>query len=1089
MILAAVGFAAAYGNAEAAALARADDALARGFVTPPNAAKPHTWYHMMNGNVTKEGITCDFEALAKAGVGGVQMFDAGCAIPQGPLAFNSPAWFDMFRHAASEARRLGLEICIPNCSGWSSSGGPWNMPSNGMKQVVFTETAVKGPVAFRGKLPRTEKDNGFYEDIAVLAFPTPPADLVRFPGVKSDISGMTATVSSETPFTAQGISYRLSFKPVRSASANVKVDVSQDGKTFTRLESFTTRLAKSRVLDLSLRYRPFEKPVTARAIRFTFTSTHPIKVEEMRPEAKLRIYEIKSKSFGDRGAIHRDATVATDAQRVRGDGIVDLTSRLSPDGTLAWDAPAGDWTVLRLGYVCNGRCNHPASAHGKGLEVDKLSASAMDYHFGQYVARICRHLGPLAGDVAGGFNNILVDSYEVGSQNWTQGFAQTFERRAGYPIGKWLPVLAGYVVDSVDASERFLEDFRRVIADLFAENYAGRLAELCHRHGLKLSVEPYGNGPSDDLQYGQDVDIPMAEFWSRAASGDHFTNTRNAKFAAHLAHVWGRRYAGTESFTAGPDSGGRWQTTPFTIKAQGDRVFAEGINRIIYHRFTHQPWPGNQYLPGMTMGRWGMHLDRTQTWWPLAGDWFRYQARCQWMLQEGTFVADVLHFCGEGAPNQGGNTHENRKADADFRLPAGYAWDVCATKALHLLKVVDGRVVVPGGVSYALLALPAQDTMSEKALRTVERLIDAGAKVCCPTKPKRSPGLVGYPAADGRVRALADRVWAKGVMDCKPAEALKRLGVAPDFSSTETDPQTGAVYIHRRAAGADWYFVALNNSEAKSFEASFRVAGRPPEIWDAEKGTVADASTWRVENGRTVVRLDFPPSGSAFVVFRKEGTPSVGREASIAPQTIGSNDLVARISGPWRVSFPVDWYTGGTDVKTVDWTALADWSANDDPDIRYFSGTATYAARVTCPPALTRCVLDLGDVKNFAVVTVNGKTFPVLWRPPYRVDVTDALGGAAALDIEVKVTNLWPNRLIGDDALPADCEWKGVVRDGVKEIGIKEIPQWVKDGKRSPTGRHTFTTWRHWAKDEGLLPSGLLGPVALRRAAPARETK
>ena len=1057
--------------------------LEEGFRNPPNSAKPHTWYHMMNGNVTKEGITCDFEALAKAGIGGVQMFDAGCNVPAGPLAFNTPEWFDLIRHAASEARRLGLEICLPTCSGWSSSGGPWVAPSNGMKKVVFSETSVKGPAAFKRKLPREERDNGFYEDIAVLAFPTPPADLADIPGVKIDLVGKTALLSAKDPFTVQGLSYRLDYPGLWGGAAMFKIEMSKDGETYRQIDKYVIPLAQSGVADRGLRYHQFARPVTARAFRLSFLTSQKVTVAEAWPERKLRISDAKGKSFDIRNydvTVRRDSARGAADQIVRPDAILDLTDRLAPDGTLAWDVPAGDWTILRVGHVCNGRCNHPASAKGKGLEVDKLCPSALDFHFSQYVARLCDHLGPLAGPVESGLNNILVDSYEVGSQNWTQGFDKTFEARMGYPIRPWLPVLTGRVVGSVDESERFLEDFRRVIADLFAESYAGRLAALCHARGLKLSLEPYGNAPADNLQYGQDVDIPMGEYWSFAGKGDHETQTCNARFPSYLAHVWGRRVAATESFTAGPNDGGRWQTTPFAIKAQGDRVYAEGVNRIIYHRFTHQPWPGNKYLPGMTMGRWGMHLDRTQTWWPLAGDWFRYQARCQWMLQEGTFVADVLHFCGEGAPNQGGNTHENRKADADFRLPAGYAWDVCATKALHLLKVVDGRVVVPGGVSYALLALPAQDTMSEKALRTVERLIDAGAKVCCPTKPKRSPGLVGYPAADGRVRALADRVWAKGVMDCKPAEALKRLGVAPDFSSTETDPQTGAVYIHRRAAGADWYFVALNNSEAKSFEASFRVAGRPPEIWDAEKGTVADASTWRVENGRTVVRLDFPPSGSAFVVFRKEGTPSVGREASIAPQTIGSNDLVARISGPWRVSFPVDWYTGGTDVKTVDWTALADWSANDDPDIRYFSGTATYAARVTCPPALTRCVLDLGDVKNFAVVTVNGKTFPVLWRPPYRVDVTDALGGAAALDIEVKVTNLWPNRLIGDDALPADCEWKGGVRGGVKEIGVKEIPQWVKDGKRSPTGRHTFTTWRHWAKDEKLLPSGLLGPVKLR---------
>ena len=1201
----------------------ADDALERGFVSPPNSAKPHTWYHMMNGNVTKEGITCDFEALARAGIGGVQMFDAGCAIPAGPLAFNSPEWFDMFRHAASEARRLGLEICIPNCSGWSSSGGPWNMPSNGMKRVVFTETVVKGPVAFRGMLPRVEKDNGFYEDIAVLAFPTPSADLEQFSDVKAAITDKMATISSDRPFTAQGVSFRTSCKPARSAAAKVKVEVSQDGKTFEALETFSTRLVKNRAADLSLRYRPFEKPVTARAIRLVFSSSHPMKVEEMRPEAKLRISSIKAKTFGERYRILRDTSVATDAQRIRREGILDLTSKLSPDGTLTWNVPVGDWTVLRLAYVCNGRCNHPASEHGRGLEVDKLSASAMDYHFDQYVARICKHLGPLAGDVESGFNNILVDSYEVDTQNWTQGFAQTFERRAGYPILRWLPVLAGHVVDSVDASERFLEDYRRVIADLFAENYAGRLAELCHRHGLKLSVEPYGNAPCDNLQYGQDVDIPMAEFWSQAAAGDHYVGTRNSKFASHLAHVWGRRYAGTESFTARPDNGGRWQTTPFTIKAQGDRVYAEGINRIIYHRFTHQPWPGNKYLPGMTMGRWGMHLDRTQTWWELAGDWFKYQARCQWMLQEGMFVADVLFFCGEQAPNGGG-----READESYRdamaLPPGYDWDVCATKAMEMLKIEGGRVVVPGGVSYALLVLPPQETMSERMLATVDRLLDAGAKVCCLRKPSRSPGLVGYPAADGRVRALADKVWAKGVMTCTPAEALARLGVAPDFTSTEKDPQTGAVYIHRRRVDADWYFVALNNFSSKSFKATFRISGRQPEIWDAEKGTVADAPQWREEKGRTVVTLDFPPSGSAFVVFRrpaagdhvvqvdaqvqrrqetaawrpitvekavygvfdKSGEPVLGKTkditAVLADRVKGGSVSVvidnrlaggdpahrhhkfARITyvcgserktatvkehakfpsaskrlafdpapdwewrggdifawqplsatlttasgavrrlaaeppssvavdGAWSVMFPVDWYTGGTARRTVEFPALASWTMQSDPDVRYFSGTATYKKRVpyTAPAAGVRTILDLGEVKNFAVVTVNGKMFPVLWKPPYRVDVTDALGEArscatALLDIEVKVTNLWPNRLIGDDALPADCKWKGGVRNGVKDIGVKEIPQWVKDGRRSPTGRHTFTTWRHWSKDEELLPSGLLGPVVLRHAVPLR---
>ncbi|MBP5511523.1 MAG: DUF3395 domain-containing protein [Kiritimatiellae bacterium] len=1147
--------------------------LDEGFRAPPDSAKPHTWYHMMNGNVTKEGITCDFEALAKAGIGGVQMFDAGCAIPPGPLKFNSDDWFDMFAHAHKEAKRLGLEICIPNCSGWSSSGGPWNPPANGMKVVRFTETAAKGPSRFSGKLPRTTKDNGFYDDIAVLAYPT--------------------------------------------------------------------------------------------------------------PKGKAKIENLASKAFFERGNVKRDTKPVAKDALVAKDSVVDLTSKMKKDGSLEWDVPAGDWTILRIGYICNGRCNHPASEKGRGLEVDKLSASAMDYHFDQYVTRLCKTLGIAPGKIGEtGFNNILVDSYEVGLQNWTQGFDKTFEKRMGYSLTRYLPVFAGRIVGSVEETERFLEDFRRVVADLFAENYAGRLTELCHQHGLLCSIEPYGNCPADNLQYGQDIDVPMAEYWSTAAHGAHHSGgIGNSRLAATLAHVWGRRYAATESFTASPGPGGRWLTTPYHIKAQGDKVFAAGINRIIYHRFTHQPWPGNKYLPGMTMGRWGMHLDRTQTWWPLAGDWFRYQTRCQWMLQEGTFAADVLFWCGEAVPLGG----------TDTKLPAGYDYDYCATKAFMELKVENGRVVTPGGVSYALLVLPKTDTMSEACVKKVGELLAAGAKISSVSRPVRTPGLRGW-KKDG-YKALVDSVWAKGVIAQNAADAVAALGIAPDFTTETPD----ASWIHRRSANADWYFVALDNAAPTKFEASFRQTGRIPEVWNAETGCIRDASAWREENGHTIVSLDFNISGSAFVVFRRTATaaphvtgvkaivsvrpdptipgkrhtlvikkaeygvfdadrpecanvtklikpgvtvvvnntsmggdPSFGNvkqlevryttvrygkfkrdivgEGSrytlpkgtkligawygvidpewnppVGPTVIdvteklaslvkdgeidvaAENDLAGRdplfktvkkmvvtyvydgkettmtfkeherfklpgnklapppppdwewrdgkilawqplsaditmsdgtakrvaklpssgklVPGPWKVSFPAGWDAPAS--ATFD--KLIPWNEHPDNGIKYFSGTATYRKSVKCKMESVdlergdRIMLDLGVVKNFAEVTVDGKKYPVLWKPPFRLDVTDAVKGKDSVDIEIKVTNLWPNRLIGDDTLYADdCEWAGKTRRGVKEFGVKEIPQWVKEGKPSPTGRHTFTTWRHWSKEDDLLPSGLIGPVILR---------
>ena len=1269
--------------------------LEEGFRTPPDSAKPHTWYHMMNGNVTKEGITCDFEALAKAGVGGVQMFDAGCNVPPGPLAFNSPAWFDMFRHAASEARRLGLEICIPNCSGWSSSGGPWNMPSNAMKVVTFREVKAKGPSKFHAKLPREAKDNGYYEDVAVVAFPTPPANLVTFPDVKAKVEDQGFVLSSEKPFTAAGVSFDLQFEWAWIASTEVRIETSADGRVFTELESRRMPLAESGSNSVGRRLLAFPKTVTAKAVRVSFRrSSRKLTIANPRPERGLTIPDVQAKTFGIRQDVSR-CTSSTDASQVVAKAAqVDLSGRVAADGTLDWDVPAGDWTILRIGAVCNGRHNHPASQHGVGLEVDKLSASAMDYHFSQYVTRLCDRLGPLAGNVASGFNNILVDSYEVGSQNWTQGLDRIFEVRRGYSMRPYLPVFAGHVVGSMDESERFLEDFRRVVADLFAENYAGRLAELCHRHGLKLSVEPYGNCPADNLQYGEAVDIPMGEFWSRARYGNHGGGVGNSKFVSHLAHVWGRRFVGTESFTASPDVGGRWLTTPWSIKSQGDKAFAKGVNRIIYHRFTHQPWPGRQYLPGMTMGRWGMHLDRTQTWWnDFAPEWLRYQARCQWMLQEGTFVADVLFFCGEQAPNQGGNTDGASRA-SDMTLPPGYDFDVCATKAMHLLKVVDGDVVVPGGVRYRLLVLPPSETMTADMLRTVGRLLDAGARVCCLRKPSRSPGLRGYPNADAEVAKLADEVWAKGVLCCPPAEALAKLGVAPDFVCEAKDPE--ANWIHRRAAGADWYFVARDNASPCRFEVSLREKGREPEIWDAVSGTMRPASVWREENGRTVVSLDFPESGSAFVVLRKPaaGSHLVKADVAVSPRkdptdggprpvlkivrarygvfaedarkfcmevtrslcpgkpvrvtnaTFGGDPapmqvkrmevlyalngekrrdlvpewkdytlptgaadvrawyglvadeplserdlvvdiadrltacirngrLVARIdnklagrdpavlqkkklvvtydydgekvtrtlpegetleipqsgatvaeppdwewrdgrllawqplsaelkaadgtlekvkaeppaaelvTGAWEVRFPAGWDA----PDCVTFPALKSWTAMSVEGVRYFSGTATYRKKLSVRPPASgeRVMLDLGDVRNFAEVKVNGRRVALLWKPPYRADITEALGQKGDVaDLEVRVTNLWANRLIGDDRQFADdCTWQGSVVKGVKEIGVREIPQWVKDGKPSPTGRHTFTTWKHWDKDDELLPSGLLGPVLIRRGVSA----
>ena len=1099
-----------------------DKALEAGFVRPPDSARPHVYYMIMNGNMSKECITADFEAMAKTGIGGVLVLDVGCFIPAGPVVFASSEWYDIMLHLHKEAKRLGIEVTLPNCAGWSSSGGPWLTAEHAMKTTVVTETHVKGPRRFSGVLLRTKKDNGFYEDIAVLAYPTP----------------------------AKGASL-----------TDLKAKIGLERKGLKR------------------------------------------DTEAGRGDARPPV-----------------AAIAKDK-------IVDLTAKMFKDGKLEWDVPAGNWTILRIGYACNGRRNHPASNGGCGFEVDKLSAEAMDVHFEALIGRLCRHLGVSATtDNATGFNAAHIDSYEVNCQNWTQGLDKTFEKRMGYSITPYLPVFAGRIVGSVDETESFLEDFRRLLADLFAENYAGRFTELCHKYGLKSSLEPYGNSNADNLQYGQSIDVSMTEFWSSVLYGDHHVGTMGNTIAASLAHVWGRRYAAAEAFTAAPQNGGRWLTTPFSIKAQGDRVFAAGVNRIVYHRYACQPWPGNKYLPAMTMGRWGIHLERTQTWWPLASDWFRYQSRCQWMLQEGRVAADVLCWCGEEAPNG---------SQQNFGVPNGYKHDLCATKVVELLEVRNGKLVVPGGVEYEMLVLPNDDTMSEKMVKRIGELLDAGAKVVARRRPIRAPGCgrAGRPRPADAARpeaapyqTLVDSVWAKGVMECTVAEALTRLEIQPDFTTDGEDVS----WIHRtRAANdIDWYFVAQDNEIDSRFEASFRISGRQPEIWDAVTGEIRPANVWREENGRTIVSLDFPPSGSAFVVFRKkkEGKHFVKAEVNVAKsaknaepsakkhklvikkaeyglfpgmevppgglspkwridvtkevaahvkdgesinldvgyslfkrdpafrfhkitrieyeydgvaytadrgegarfrvpasppiqppewewrgdevlawkpltaklhasngteRTVSANPPNAMVvTGAWDVSFPQGW---DAPVQAV-FPELVPWNESRDWGIKYFSGTATYRKSVKVGK-FARIMLDLGEVKNFAEVKVNGKAYPVLWKPPFRVDITDAVKTAsvqqqdgracrpatAVLDLEIKVTNLWPNRLIGDEALcKPDCEWVAHPHRGQVEYSIKEIPQWVKEGKPSPTGRRTFTTWRHWTKDDDLLPSGLIGPVIIR---------
>lgn len=625
--------------------------LESGFQSPPAHARPWVYWFPLDGNITREGITADLEAMSRVGIGGVLYMETQQGTPPGPAAFAGPLWRRLFQHATKEAARLGLEVRMNNDAGWCGSGGPWITPDLSMQKVVWTETLLEGPRHFEGGLDQPETVAGFYRDIAVLAFPTPPSP-ARIPGIRG----------------------KAAFVPIRGA--------------------FSARA-------------DWPEPPADRVIP-------------------------------------RDA-------------IVDVSAAMTPDGRLAWDVPEGKWIVLRLGHTSTGKENHPAPEAGRGLECDKLSQRAAEVMFDGLMGKLIADVGPLAGKT---LVSTHIDSWEVGSQNWTPGFRAEFQRLRGYDPLLLLPVMTGAVVDGREVSERFLWDLRQTISELLLENYAGHFREMAHAHGLGLSIEAYTTCPTDEMAYAGRCDEPMGEFWSWHKYGAGFSCTEMAS----AAHVYGKRIVGAEAFTATNEE--KWLGHPGNIKDLGDWAFCEGINRFIFHRYALQPWTDPDRSPGVSMGPWGLHYERTQTWWEYSRPWHEYLARCQYLLQQGRFVADICLVGPEGSPQtiEGQRSFLSKEPGHEGRPleRPGYNFDTCPPPAiLTLASVRDGRIVMPGGASYRILALPRAETMTPALLRKLKALVHAGATVVG-NRPLESPSLAGYPKCDEEIRSLADELWGEG---------------------------------------------------------------------------------------------------------------------------------------------------------------------------------------------------------------------------------------------------------------------------------------------------------------------------------------
>jgi hypothetical protein len=1158
------------------------DPLRAGFVDPPVEARPQTWWHWMNGNITKAGITADLEAMKSVGLGGATIVNVDCGIPAGPVKFMSPAWREDFRFAVSEADRLGLHLCVENCAGWSSSGGPWNTPANAMQCLTASQRRTAGPARLDAILDRPPTRLGLYHDIAVLAFHDAAPEVA--PTTAPTSSPATLPVITRAVFGVQGgPSVDVTAKVVALAKAGeTSVVVNNDQLGGDPAEGQAKRLR----VDYTFAGRPGTVTVDEGD-----TLTLPIRASAPTTRRKAR------KPANGTFVRPLEPTGPADTAAIPRDGILDLTDQLTPDGRLTWDVPPGRWVIMRVGYTPVGVDNHPAPLEGRGLECDKMSTAALDAHWDGFLQKVLNDLGPLAGRT---LDATLIDSYEVGGQDWTGDFRHEFQARRGYDPVPFLPTFAGHVVGSPAVTERFLWDVRRTVADLFAERYYGHFSELCHRHGLSSVVEPY-TGPFESLQCGGTADEVMGEFWT--GSQGH----PSVKMAASIAHIYGKTTVGAESFTASSDAG-RWQNDPYSEKALGDLMFCQGLNRCTFHRYAMQPWTDRS--PGMTMGPWGFMFERTITWWDQAHAWTAYLARCQFLLRQGRALSDIAYFTGETAPV------EMRVGNP--AAPLGYDYDAVDADVLLHGATVDahGRLTLASGASYAVLVLPPGDrNLTPPVADAIRKLVLAGATVVGP-RPQHSPSLNDYPSCDVHVKAVADQLWGAcdGVRTLENAagqghvvwgrplaDVFAAQHLTPDFEFHGSAADSHLTYVHRVAGSDDVYFVSNQRQRFDAADCTFRVAGKVPEVWHPDTGVVEPAPVWSEHDGRTTVRLTFDPVGSCFVVFRRPagpidhvvaadavfaGTPADTHTLTIqhavyaAADGTGSADVTAALSsrvhdggltaevsntvlgsdpsdmhkkelrvdytldgkpghvtvrehqtlslnagdaagrpptwevttladdgspvvrawgdgtatlrtagglvlhatadgvpaaeplaGPWTLTFPPHW--GAPPSVTLD--HLISWTDHADDGVRYFSGTGTYTN--TCDVDASRLAagrelwLDLGRVKNLAQVSLNGRDLGVLWKPPFRVNVTGA-AHAGSNALIVKVTNLWPNRLIGDEQLPPDCQWIG------QRLAV--WPQWLLDGKPSPTGRLTFTTWHHWDKDAPLLPSGLLGPVTLR---------
>ncbi len=1094
--------------------------LEQEFAHPPASFKPWVFFFFENEVMDQPGITADLEALASAGVGGLIVFaEHREDMKTGNVKMFSKEYDAGMRHLLKEADRLGLLVSLFGCPGSSTAGGPWNAVEHSMKQFVWSVTPVSGGEKRDIKLRQPFTVDGYYRDIAVMAYPVAPGGRhstpepqISAPGAEGNLGEMRdGDILTSTLFRGrkkQGQrEIRLDYPgPIEvgrfyahgnlfkyTDSLDYELEVSEDGKTWKKIARATQNGNNGVVGDFpTVTGQHFRILVSTKATNFWIAELDLLPPGG-RPQSYPQFNDWATATGREKGTFEEFSPLLLgDDKALDPARAVDLSAKLQPDGTLNWEVPPGEWVVFRMGYTSSGKKNHPATAEGVGFEVDKFDPGLVRRHSEEALKR-------MSGGGLGipSLRMFHADSWEAGGQTWSENLAAEFQRRNGYSLLPFLPVLGAIQVGDADTTRRFLEDYRSTIRALVAESFYGVMRDVSKEHGLAFLAESSA-GPVPlhrPLDYFEYVDIPAGEAWSFGNFTSNGNISGGLRDAVSGSHLLGRPVTPVEVFTS---NAGNWNMSPRFLKAFGDKILATGANQLMMHCYIHQP--SSDPAPGWTMNHYGTTLNRHVTWWKQSAPWLQSIARSQVMLRQGRSVADFCRLIGDDEaivnPDWG-----DRQIFWD--APVGYANDWAGREnLLKQLGVENGEIVASSGAaSYRLLVLPESGRMTLEAVKKLYELVHAGG-VILGSRPSAREGLQGGAAADKEFARLVEELWGDGsrqdrhvgkgrVLSGMTVEAaLALLDVKPDLSWVAENKDPKIFWHHRTDEQREIYFLANGGDEVVRAAFSFRTAGRVPEIWNPQTGKIRRPAVFRTVGGRTELPLEINPSESLFVVFgpdrvgehfenaTRDGQPlwPQGREpvpgfpgtwiqadGRFVMETSQAGEygfedsrgktVLCRVApipspleikGPWLVSFE-----GAASPPQQTFGQLIPWNTHPDPAVRFFSGTGEYRVAFTvAPESLGEDVvawLDLGDVRELAEIVLNGEPLGIVWAPPFRLDVSKALK-AGKNEVVVRTVNTWANRLIGDAALP--------------------------EAERS-----TWTSFVHYKKDDKVPDSGLLGPV------------